>query len=106
MPKILAYLTNEMGETIKQATERVLNLKLECQTATRPIHSGFSFNQADYSIYTYVRPSNHERVFLVELRVFVPPDALIFHSWVLDDLPEDAALHKLWNGETTVGTTL
>lgn len=41
----------------------------------------------DYHLWSYVRPSRGDVVYLLEVRIFVPPDMEVIRSYVLDARP-------------------
>ena len=43
----------------------------------------------DIDLYTYVRPSNGQRLWLIETRIFFPPDVELFRGYVVDGEPDD-----------------
>lgn len=40
-------------------------------------------------LYTYTRPSTGERMWLIEARIFFPPDAEVYRGYVVDEEPSD-----------------
>jgi hypothetical protein len=86
--KVLQVHTTEMGDRLRIGLKKVHGIDsmlIQPETALEP--EGFAFTRPHYSIYSYVRPSNSERVWIIEAEFYGPPDAQWWTSWVVDTEP-------------------
>lgn len=49
----------------------------------------------DIDLYRYTRPSTGEDMWIVEARIFFPPDVELFRGWVVDERPDDEQVREI-----------
>jgi hypothetical protein len=91
---VLSRHETEFGETMRAALKR---FGVPCELIRDPddITPGFTFTRLWRSLYRYVRPSNGQVLWLIEIEIFVPPDAQIWRTWVIDQEPTDEQILTL-----------
>lgn len=52
-------------------------------------------HEAEVDLYRYTRPSNGQVAWLIEARIFFPPDVELFRGYVIDQEPTDENIRDI-----------
>lgn len=103
--KILQTHSTEMGKTVRQQMTEKHGIPFVQIKAARPLETReFSFTRPHISLFSYVRPSNGQTLYLVEAEFYGPPDAQWWTSWVIDALPTDEQMALIVAYDLQTGT--
>ncbi|WP_159585935.1 hypothetical protein [Chelativorans xinjiangense] len=81
---------------------------VECvleRTAIGGIVTG-DYTKPKIDLYSYVRPSNGERMWFVEAELFFPPDVQMWRSYSLDESPSDEQIIEIVASDLQAGSHL
>lgn len=109
MAKVLILQTHstEMGKTARQQMAEKHGIKFVEIKAARPLDTGkFTFTRPHVSLFSYVRPSTGETIYLIEAEFYGPPDAQWWTSWVLDAEPTDEQIALIVASDLRTGHVL
>lgn len=53
------------------------------------------YTEPQIDLYTYVRSSNGQRLWFIEMTSWYPPDVVLFQSWLLDTEPTDDQIRDI-----------
>lgn len=81
---ILQFQQTEMRATIREMLTKDRGIPVERLTEPESV-----------TLYTYVRPSNGQRVWLIERQIYCSPDAVLFRTWIVDELPSSEQMFAL-----------
>lgn len=54
-------------------------------------------------LYNYVRPSTGQTLWIIEAKIFYPPDIELFRSWVVGERPSDDEIREIVAADRRVG---
>jgi hypothetical protein len=93
MIEVLQQQETEMGPTIREALTKRHGIVCEPVREALPVEQdAFVMFRPWVALFRYVRPSNGQTVYLIEMELFTPPDAQWWRSWVVDGEPTDEQL--------------
>lgn len=91
--KILQHFESEAG-TLRQALAQKHGIVVEKLREITGMVSNVG-TQAPITLFSYVRPSNGQRLWLIEVELFFPPDVQLWRSYVLEEEPTDEQIREI-----------
>ncbi len=64
------------------------------------------YSKAAVALWSYIRPSTGETIWIVEAELFFPPDVVLFRSYVLDGEPSDEQIRDVVAADAGKGSVL
>jgi hypothetical protein len=106
MIRVLQYHEGEL-DSPRAALKRHHGIECVIVRDARPVETvGLSFTRGDVTLYRYNRKSNGALTWLVELRLYTPPDIEWSRTWVLDGGPTDDEVQTLLMTDAQTGSYL
>jgi hypothetical protein len=104
---ILQYDETETGPRIRKTlTEKHgVRVSLVAKDAVRNLITR-SYTSAAVDLYSYVRPSNGQSLWLIEARMYFPPDVELWRGWVVDEQPTARQIETIVALDLKAGDTI
>jgi|GEM_PF-3934429 len=106
MLRILQFHESELGDSVRVCLYKKHGIP--CETVREPaqLPNGGQPPDLAYALYSYVRPSNGEKVWIIELDQYEPPDMLWTRSWVVDCEPSFTQALTIIKNKAQTGSML
>lgn len=103
--RVLKYYETEMGKTLRQTLTELHKIPVAQLLPPTRMEVANTF-APHYALYSYVRPSNGETLYFVEVELFTPPDMQWWRTWLLDARPSLEQIETLIETDAQEGSAL